>query len=453
MKTITAVDLFCGAGGESTGLKLAADSLGKKLELLAINHWDIAIDTHSKNHPYAKHMCESIQSIDPIKAVPSGRVNLLWASPECTHHSNARGGRPKSDQSRASAWLVLKWLSELYVERVIIENVPEFQNWGPLGANGASMKSKKGHTFDAFIKALEAIGYRVDYRVLCAADYGDPTTRKRLFIQAVRGNRKIVWPFETHKQPGLMFPDKNWKSAKDIIDWSLTGQSIFTRKKPLSPNTIARIEAGIEKYWGEWAEPFLIVLRGTSPSSLKSTALSTGVPLPTITASGGHIGLVQPLILHQMSGGKVREVSEPVPAITTKSGHALIQPFIITHGHTSSMRIRAVEEPLTTVVSKAEHGLLQPFLIPYYGNSEAVDINSPLDTVTTKDRFALIEGNTYSLDIRYRMLQPHELAAAQGFPKDYMFSGNKTETVKQIGNAVPVNTAKALCEAILRGVA
>ena len=461
MKKITAVDLFCGAGGESTGLKLAADFLGKDLELLAINHWDVAIDTHSKNHPYAKHMCESIQSIDPLKAVPSGRVNLLWASPECTHHSNARGGKPKSDQSRASAWLVLKWLSELYVERVIIENVPEFQNWGPLGANGKPLKAKEGNSFRAFIRALEAIGYRVDFKILCAADYGDPTTRKRIFIQAVRGNRKISWPLESHGEPGLMFPEKNWKPAKDIIDWSLPGKSIFNRKKPLCPNTIARIEAGIERYWGEWAEPFLIVLRGTSPSSLKNTALSLKEPLPTITTSGSHFGIVEPFMM-QMNGSKPQQlksssfsIKNPVPTITTRGlgKIGLIEPFVIFSGHTSSIRVRSTKEPLSTVVTKAEHSLVQPFIIPYYGASGPADMNQPLQSVTTKDRFALIEGNTYTLDIRYRMLQPHELALAHNFPVDYDFSGNKTQIVKQIGNSVPVHLARALCIASLEGVA
>lgn len=461
MKKITAVDLFCGAGGESTGLKMAADSLGKELELLAINHWDVAIKTHSRNHVYAKHMCENIQSVDPLQAVPSGRLNLLWASPECTFYSNARGGRPQSDQSRASAWLILKWLSELYVERVIIENVPEFKNWGPLGVDKKPLKSKKGDTFRTFIKALEAIGYKVEYKILCAADYGDPTTRKRLFIQAVRGNRKITWPLESHGEPGLMFPEKNWKPAKDIIDWSLTGQSIFTRKKPLSANTIARIEAGIEKYWGEWAEPFLIVLRGTRPNSLKNTALPVTSPLPTVTTSGSHFGLIEPFLV-QMNGSKQHQLKSsaidlkrPVPTITAgglgKMG--LIEPFIISSGHTSSIRIRSMKEPLRTVVTKAEHGIVQSFIIPYYGTSGPADIDRPLQSVTTKNRFALIEGNTYTLDIRYRMLQPHELAAAHSFPTDYDFSGNKTEIVKQIGNSVPVHLAKALCIASLRGVA
>ncbi len=184
------IDMFCGAGGESTGIINAYSELGLNLELFAINHWEKAIETHSQNYPWVNHICESIQNINPLTLIPKQRVKLLWASPECTHHSIARGGRPKSDQQRASAWLVLKWLSELYIDRVIIENIPEFRSWGPLGLNGKPLKSKVGSTFQAFLKAIISLGYRVDYRVLCAADFGAHTTRKRLFIQAARGNKK-----------------------------------------------------------------------------------------------------------------------------------------------------------------------------------------------------------------------------------------------------------------------
>ena len=159
-KTYNVVDMFCGAGGESTGIMQAAMELGMKVNLLAINHWERAIETHAANHPSTDHLCESVERIDPTVVVPGQKLDLLWASPECTHHSIARGGRPRSDQSRASAWLILKWLSELYVERVIIENVPEFLSWGPLDNNGRPVQSQKGKTFKAFILSLQSLGYR-----------------------------------------------------------------------------------------------------------------------------------------------------------------------------------------------------------------------------------------------------------------------------------------------------
>jgi len=451
MKTINAVDLFCGAGGESTGMSLAVKSLNYKIDLLAINHWDVAIETHSKNHPEARHMCESIQSIDPLKAIPGGRLDLLWASPECTHHSNARGGRPRSDQSRASAWLVLKWLSDLYVDRVIIENVPEFTSWGPLGADGRPMPSKKGETFQAFISALKSLGYRVDWRILCAADYGDPTTRRRMFLQAVRGKNRISWPEMSHSDTADLFNSSPWRPAREIIDWSIPGESIFSRKKPLAPATMARIEAGIQKFWGEWAEPFLILMWGTGKGQIPSTALSLDRPVPTLTAGGGHIGLVEPFLVRYNGGvNRFSRVEAPVGTLDTSNRYGLVEPFILASGHRSSIRVRDINEPLSTVVTKAEHCVVEPFLIKYYGSGDAQPVRVPLGTVTTKDRFGLVSARDCGLDITFRMLQPHELAAAQGFPRGYWFAGTKTDQVKQIGNAVPVNTAKALCESILR---
>lgn len=479
IKDIQIVDMFCGAGGESTGIKQAMDSLGYNVSMYAINHWERAIETHSLNHAYAKHYCESVEKLHPDEVVTGKRVvGLMWASPSCTHHSVARGGRPRNNQERATAEHVITWLNNLYVERLIVENVPEFTNWGPLDRNGRPIQSKKGDCFKAWINQIKAAGYRVDWRVLCAADFGDPTTRKRLFVQAVRGNKRIVWPQPTHTESEDMFTSSRWRPAKDVIDWSVPSQSIFDRKKPLAPATMARIEAGIRRYWGEYAEPFLVILRG------QSGAREVNKPLPTVTTSGAHfglvqpfltkfhggnpnrnhslddpvptidcsnrIGLVEPLFIPQHSAGTVKPVSKPLSTVTTTGAIGLVEPFIIANGHRSSIRIRSVEEPLSTVVTKAEHCLVEPFLVQYYGNGEARPVTKPLDTVTTHDRFALIEGDLlYKLDIRFRMLQPHELAAAQGFPKAYKFTGNKSEIVKQIGNAVPVGLAKALVEAVM----
>ncbi|MDR0475077.1 MAG: DNA cytosine methyltransferase, partial [Treponema sp.] len=186
-KAFEVVDMFCGAGGESTGIMQAAGELGVKVNLLAIDNWETAIESHAANHPSSEHLCKSIEHVDPCKAVPGQKLDLLWASPDCTHHSVARGDRPKSDRSRSLALYILKWLSDLYVERVIIENIPEFLSWGPLDNTGKPIQSQKGKTFLSFISSLKSLGYAVDWKILRAADYGDPTTRKRLFIQAVKG--------------------------------------------------------------------------------------------------------------------------------------------------------------------------------------------------------------------------------------------------------------------------
>ena len=283
-KTITAADLFCGAGGTSTGLSQACEAAGINVDLLAVNHWTVAIDTHSRNHPEARHLCESLDNVDPRKVIPGGRLNLLVASPECTHHSNARGGKPMSDQSRASAWHILRWAEALYIDNILIENVREFMNWGPLGVDGRPMKSKRGQTFQAFLAGLRSLNYDVDYRVLNAADYGDPTTRERLFVMARKRPRRVRWPEPTHRpaseEPNLFGKKLPWRTAREVIDWNLPGTSIFHRKRPLSPTTIARIAAGLRKFGGLAAEPFLVMLYGTGKTR------SVNDPLPTVTAGG-----------------------------------------------------------------------------------------------------------------------------------------------------------------------
>jgi DNA (cytosine-5)-methyltransferase 1 len=453
-RTIKAADLFCGAGGTSTGLLRACKKHGHDVDLIAINHWDVAIATHSTNHPGVKHLCKSVHSVDPLKVVPGGYLDLLWASPECTHHSRARGGKPRSDQSRASAWHVLDWLEDLHVENVIIENVPEFMEWGPLGADGKPLKSKKGELFNQFIANMRALNYTVDHRIVCCAHYGDPTTRERLFIIGRRGRKKITWPEPTHMPAGehqtFFKTYKQWRSAREIIDWTRKGKSIFARKKPLSGNTMKRIMSGLQKFNG----PFIMHL--THPGSDRTHNLAR--PLPTITgARRGELGLVEPFIIQTdqtgSNGGCARSIDRPVPTLVTKQNLALIEPMII--GQQSGSAARPVSQPLPTIAGAGAIALVE-FLVKYYNTGAAVSVDQPLDTITTNDRFALVEpkatkhkGKLY-LDILFRMLEPAELARGQGFPDDYQFTGRtKEDIVKQIGNAVPCNTAEALCNSVL----
>ena len=424
------VDMFCGGGGESSGIVPAYEAMGQRIELHAINHWERAIETHAANYPWAEHWCTPVHALDPAATIRGRRVDLLWASPECTHHSNARGGRPKSDQFRASAWEVLKWIQDLFVRRVIIENVPEFTGWGPLDDEGRVVKERKGETFNAFLTALRSLGYEVEWRILNAADYGAPTTRRRLFIQAVRDGKRIMWPEPSHAQD-------RWIPASSIIDWGIPGQSIFTRKRPLADATLRRIEHGIRKYWGDMAEPFLVVLRGTG------TSRDIHRPAPTITAAGQHLGLVRPLVLNQWGGGEARPVDQPLATVGTTCAHRLIEPFIVQSEH--GLRVHRSCRPMPTVTcSSRGFGLVEPFIVKYYGTAGARPTGAPLDTVTARDRFGLVKGEPASLDITFRMFTPGELAAAQGFPAGYRFTGNKTEQVRQIGNAVCPPVAQAL---------
>jgi DNA (cytosine-5)-methyltransferase 1 len=642
---VICADLFCGAGGTSSGLIEAAHELGIEIELTAINHWQVAIATHSTNYPWAKHVCARVEDVRPRDVVPGGRLHLLVASPECTFHSVARGGRPIEDQKRVPAWGVVQWAQELYIDNILIENVPEFTRWGPLGANGKPLKSKIGNTYQAFLQALRSLGYRVDERVICCADYGDATTRRRLFIVATRKGAP-TWPQPSHSpsnkpsSQGSLFSGaalKPWRSAREIIDWQLKGQNIFARKKPLAEKTLRRIAAGMRKINGIDIEPFLVMFYGTNKTR------SIEEPLPTVTANGGHIGLCEPFLLSQASGGAARSAAEPVPTICTKGAvqtvqpflipffgerndqdprthrideplptvtshgaggvvapfvvvidhrggngryvksvddpvatitgkarlaiaepflvgaggperageprsveqplntvltrqsmaviepflvaaggpegkgrkprsvddpldtvltenhQALVQPFVVAVNHgepgtaAPSDRCRPVDDPLPTLTCKNGFGVVEPFLLPhqhgndgeqnvrsverplstvtatssdmflvepyvskYYGTGACQRVDEPLDTVTTKDRFGLVEphlirlGENLYLGIRFRMLQPHELAAAQGFSKNYKFRGNKSTQVKQIGNAVPHHTAKALCRERLK---
>lgn len=446
--TLYAADLFCGAGGASTGLVRACDALGVKLNLLAINHWPTAVQTHLLNHPNVRHMCEAVERIDPRKEVPGGRLHLLLAGPECTHFSTARGGRPVNPQSRASAWHIAKWAQELYIDTILIENVPEFRSWGPVGVDGRPLKSKRGETFTAFLEVLRSLGYKVEYKILNAADYGDPTTRQRLFILARRGKHQIRWPEPTHSKSGgatLFGGRKRWKAAREIIDWSIQSKSIFHRKKPLRPATIQRILSGLEKLGGPDLKPFLVILRNHADGK------SVEQPVPTLAANGLHIGLAEPALLGQHGGATLRPVSQPTPTIATGGAIGLVQPVLVAMEHGG--RELSADKPLPTITTAkgGAIGVAEAFLSGYYGNGTASPVTDPVPTVTTKDRFALVQPviNGRALDIRFRMLQKHELAAAMSFPKSYVFNGTTQEVIKQIGNSWPGELAFALNRVIV----
>jgi DNA (cytosine-5)-methyltransferase 1 len=489
-----------------------------RLDLLAVNHWRVAVDTHARNHPWARHLCADLSTVDPNKAIPGGRLDLLIASPECTHHSIARGGKPCSDQSRASAWHVLHWAERLSPDRILIENVREFEQWGPLNKKGRPIKARRGETFLAFAAALRSLGYSVEWRVLNAADYGDATCRRRLFVQAARRG-PLTWPDATHAG--------RWRPARDIIDWALKGESIFNRRRPLAPRTLDRIEAGLRRFGGE---PFIAVLRGTRPDQAGSWAKPLSAPLQTISAGGVHAGLCEPFLVSYHGGqgrqgreARVHGTDQPMPTATTENRYGLCEPFVlppegihrgnaprsvddplptitagrgggclvepflvpmehsgrqpvrgmdkplptittarggsfglcepfvvqVAHEGADESRVRSVEEPLPTIPAghRGELAVCEPFLTKYYGTAKgAQPVTEPLDAITTRDRFALVEPGR--LDIRFRMLQPHELAAAMGFD-GYEFAGTKTDQVRQIGNAVAVRTAEALCGAMI----
>lgn len=390
-------DLFCGAGGTSEGLAQVCDELDYKVELLAINHWTVAIETHKKNHPgpNVRHMCAKIQDVDPVKAIPGGHLDLLVASPECRFFSRARGGRPVNDQDRVTAFRILEWLDKLHVSNFLIENVSELEQWGPLNVRThRPIRAMRGTIFQQFIGMLRAMNYRVDWKVLNSADFGAATTRQRLFIIGRKGNRNVHWPEQTHSKNAGHIGDlflkklKPWRSAREIIDWSIPGRSIFFgRKKPLAHNTMERISAGLKKFCGAAAEPFLVVMR----QHMGERSLSE--PLPTLTARGNHMALCQPepFVLGQQSGAAPRSVKKPLPTVATKGAISVVQPFLVpfySERKGQTKRGHSVEEPLPTLPCSNKFALILPeaFILPQNQSNKPRSVDDPAPTLTTTSR-------------------------------------------------------------------
>ena len=461
--TLSIVDLFCGAGGTSTGILEACAELQTPARLTAVNHWTTAINSHSLNHPQVNHICEPVENLWPARIIPGRRLDLLAASCECTFHSNARGGGPCKEQSRAQAWQLIRWCSDIHVENLLMENVSEFQNWGPLLTRGLRFKGKhhragrpdprrKGETFRAFLQALDNLGYTVEWKIQTAANFGDATSRQRFMLLARHGRKPITWPAHSHG-PGCPHPHRG---ARECIDFQVEGQTVFTGNpgKPFRhcANTMRRIFAGLLKQGGKNIEPYLMVLNGTSPSHLHSSVRSLNDPMPTLTCSN-HVYLCERFVLGQQSCASARKVSEPLPTVSTSGAIRLVEPIIVQTDHTGSKcaRSRSADQPLGTVVSK-QNMLLVQVLMKYYGTGICASMDKPIDTITTKDRFLLVTfkgGEQCGLDLRTRLLQPHELKLCHSFPPDYQLTGSKEDQTTQIGNSVPVKLARAHARAAL----
>ena len=460
MNTFSTVDLFAGAGGTSTGLVEAANALSFRVNLTAINHNRKALETHQANFPWAKHVLTELQYVDPVEVVPEGRLDGMVASPECTFFSRARGGKPIRPQDRASPWYLGRWIHKLDVPWILIENVPEIIRWGPLNSQGRPITAGKGRYFKLWVHMFEKAGYSFDYRILNAADYGDATSRRRFFAVARNDGKPITWPAPTHSRKPIGKQEK-WRSARDIIDFSMHGESIFSRRRPLSPNTMKRIIAGLKKFSSPEMKPFIVLLEH-SMLSPENRIRDIDLPLPAITgARGGAFAIAEPFLLPVegiFRGNTAKPLSEPVGTITQRGYGGIVEPFIsIYHGESGNSlpRVGNIREPLPTLDTSNRIALVEPYLVEYYGNGSAKSLEDPLPTVTSRDRFAFIqprvaiEGVEYRFDIFYRMLKPRELAAAMGFPKEYQFMGNQQDQVKQIGNAVAVNMARSLISSLI----
>ena len=422
------IDCFAGGGGASVGIEMA---LGRSVDI-AVNHDPAAILMHRTNHPSTLHLTEDIFTVDFKKRVGNHKVSLMWASPDCTSHSKAKGGQPRDSGLRMLPWAVYKHAKDLLPEVIIMENVEEIQQWGPLDDNGRPVKERAGEEYEAFIQSVKALGYDFDSRELVAADYGAPTTRKRWYAIFRRDGRPIVWPKQTH------FKDREpkWKPCGDYIDWSDLGTSIFGRSKPLAEATQKRIANGIRKYIIDNPNPYIV-------KDDRSVAF-----------------MIQYHGEQKEGYCRGQSLSEPIKTIDTSNRYGLVTAFVTKFYKTGVGQ--SCDEPLHTITTSPGHfGLISAFLVKYYGTGCGQELMEPLATITTKDRFGLvnvlldIKGEKYIIaDIFLRMLKPEELKVMQGFPKDYIIDRDyrwrkypTSEQVKRIGNSVVPVMAEAIVKA------
>ena len=353
------VDSFAGGGGASLGIERA---LGRSPDI-AINHDAEALAMHAMNHPATRHLPHNVWKVDPTAVTGGAPVGLLWASPDCKHHSKAKGGKPVKRAIRDLAWVVVRWARQVRPRIIMFENVEEFRDWGPLDVDGRPCKERKGKTFDLFVVELRRLGYRVEHRDLRACDYGAPTIRKRLFLIARRDGAPIVWPIPTHGPPnnlavvaGTLLP---WRTAAEIIDWSLPCRSIFlTREegraagvnRPLAPNTMARIAKGVKRYVINAASPFIVPV--THHDAERGQPLTD--PLATVTAAHrGEQALVTPFVTYAQQGGAVRDLGAPLHTITAspKDNNGIVAPFVTKFR--SGATGQSVDGPLATVTANS----------------------------------------------------------------------------------------------------
>lgn len=485
MRPIVHLDLYCGAGGWTTGFEEAMLELGIPFLEIAANHWYRAIETMVANHPNVIAMQADIEAITPDD-IDVDVIDHLHASPSCTHHSRAKGGKPRSNQLRSQPNEIWKFVDNKHVRRITIENVPEFTKWGPLTTDGKPIKRMEGSCFRAWLEQFTARGYDYEWRILNCADYGDATSRKRFFLQAVkrRCGLKIRWPKPTHAE----YPkrgQKRWRGVSECLDYSDTGRSIFGRDNPLAENTLRRIAAGAERYWGIDLKPFIVRF------NRNCDAESVDDPIPCVTVKE-HYAPFTPIVMDHFKGGNIQDGSKPLGSQTTHDRYSVIQPFVMDMSHPGdhddARRVVGSHEPMKTITTRNNIAVLQPLILGQHGGATCrpdsepcptiatggairkieafvIDISrpggadsghvrsskEPMRTITTYDNvqgvFAVLDDGRM-LDIRIRMLKPSELAAAHSFPKGYKLFGSRADQVKQIGNSVPVQTAKALVKAM-----
>lgn len=523
MKRLLYIDLFCGAGGTSTGVNSARLNGEQCADVIAcVNHDANAIASHASNHPDALHFTEDIRTLELSPLVEHlkkcreenpGALVVLWASLECTNFSKAKGGQPRDADSRTLAEHLFRYIEAITPDYIQIENVEEFMSWGEVDENGKPVSMDKGKSYTRWVRKVKSYGYRFDHRILNSADYGAYTSRKRFFGIFAKGDLPIVFPRQTHDKNGtntLFGSLAKWKPVKDVLDFADEGKTIF-RDKPLSEKTLERIYAGLVKFIAGGKEAFLVKYNSMSRTG-KYNAPGIDEPCPTV-ATQNRLGVAQVFFLSKQYSGhpdsKNTSVNEPAGTITTIDHHAFISAYY-GNGHNHS-----VEMPSPTVTTKDRLALIrsEQFIDMQYGNGTAASVDVPANTVTINPKFNLVTVKRHYLmnpqyknvggsiekpcftliarmdkmppylvtaetgdvfievystdspmtakikefmalygiiDIKMRMLKIPELKKIMGFPEDYVLVGSQADQKKFIGNAVEVNMARVLCEALCK---
>lgn len=481
------IDCFAGGGGASVGIEMA---LGRQVDI-AINHDPDAILMHKTNHPDTLHLTEDIFKVNLQKYVKGRHVALMWASPDCTSHSKAKGGQPRNRGLRILPWAVFKHAKQILPDVIIMENVEEIQQWGPLDDEGHPIPEKKGEDYKRFMTAMQSLGYIYESKELVAADYGAPTTRKRWYAIFRRDGKDIIWPKPTHSKNGVNGLQV-WEPIYKYLDLNDWGKSIFGRKKPLAKNTMNRIARGLEKFVFNCQEPFIVQVNHGGDNF---RGQNINEPMPTITSKHG-FGLVTPFMIQYHSettkkGVRGQLLTDPIQTIDTSNryglviqyltkfyksgtGQSLMEPIhtiTTSPGHFGNVTVYAM--PVNELFASMDKNIkeqnetnnviqkctwVSQFIMEYYGCGTGQSLFDPLHTVVTKDRFALVTvcGQDYVImDIFLRMLRAEpELKLGQGFPKDYIIDRDYTgkyytvsKQVARIGNSVVPIMAEKLVSA------
>lgn len=522
------IDLFCGAGGTSTGVNAARLDGEKCADVIAcVNHDANAIASHASNHPEALHFTEDIRTLELSPLVAHTAIKrsenpdtfvVLWASLECTNFSKAKGGMPRDADSRTLAEHLFRYIEAINPDYIQIENVKEFMSWGDLDENGKPLSMDRGRLYRRWVNNVKKYGYRFEYRILNSADYGAYTSRKRFFGIFAKKGLPIVFPEPTHsKEPQkTLFNDlKRWKPVKDVLDLEDEGLSIFARKKALSEKTLERIYAGLVKFVAGGKDAFLVKWNSMNRKGIYH-APSIDEPCPTVTTQNRlEVATVQ-FLSKQYSGhpdSKNTSIEKPAGTITCIDHHAFVSAY---YGNGNN---HPIDEPAPTLTTKDRLSLItSQFLDMQYGNGTPTSIEVPANTFTTNPKFNLvtvkpcksyylmnpqfasaggsIERPCFTLiarmdkmppylvatetgdvainiydtdtpmtvkikefmalygivDIKMRMLNIHELKRIMGFPDSYVLVGTQADQKKFIGNAVEVNMARVLCEALCRSL-